>query len=560
MKFLLTAINSKYIHSNLAVYSLKASSEEMGELVKIKEFTINNQRENILREIFAERPSVLFFSVYIWNLEYVTYLAREFHKICPTVPIWAGGPEVSFETEKFLRENPAFCGVMVGEGERTFYEVCNYYNAGGVLKNIKGIMYRACDEYVFTGARECLDMNTLSFAYDSMEDFENRIVYYESSRGCPFNCSYCLSSVDKALRFKNTDTVKKELGYFIEKKVPQVKFVDRTFNCDHKHAMEIWKYIKENDNGITNFHFEISADLLTDEELDIMKDMRPGLIQLEIGVQSVNEATIKEIHRSMKLGRLEEVVKRIKAFGNIHEHLDLIAGLPYEDMESFKKSFDRIYGLKPEQLQLGFLKVLKGSFMYEHVKDYGIVYEDTPPYEVRATKWIDFNDILKLKLVEEMLEVYYNSHQYEMGVKVLEGYFDDAFSLYEALGEFYERKGLMNLSLSRIGRCEILLDFFDEMNFAPDDRNRLREALVYDIYSRENSKTRPGFCDNEKEWREMAFKASDKGKLKHLERFHYDFLKDAGIVSEPVFVLFDYEKRDALTKKAEAVYYSEGEK
>lgn len=560
MKFLLTAINSKYIHSNLAVYSLKASAGEIKDLVAIREFTINNQKEAILGSLFSERPGVLFFSVYIWNLEYVTYLAREFHKLCPTVPIWAGGPEVSFETEKFLRENPAFCGVLVGEGERTFYEVCRYYNNGGVLRDIRGILYRACDEYVYTGARECADMNTLSFAYDDMEEFENRIVYYESSRGCPFNCSYCLSSVDKALRFKDTEIVKKELGFFISKKVPQVKFVDRTFNCDHRHAMEIWKFIKANDNAVTNFHFEISADLLTDEELDIMKDMRPGLIQLEIGVQSVNGRTIKEIHRTMKLERLEEVVKRIKSFGNIHEHLDLIAGLPYEDMDSFKKSFNRVYGLYPEQLQLGFLKVLKGSFMYEHVKDYGIVYEDTPPYEVRSTKWIDYRDILKLKTVEEMVEVYYNSHQYEMGVKVLEGFFEDAFSFYEALGKFYEKKGYMDVSHTRIRRCEILLEFFDEMGFDVSKRDKLREALVFDIYSRENSKTRPKFCDDEREWRELSFAACDKGKLKHLERFRYDFLKDLEEVSEAVYVLFDYEKRDALTGKAQAGYYSEGEK
>ena len=403
MNILLTAINAKYIHSNLAIYSLKANAGAYSDHVSLAEFTINNQKDYIIEEIFKRKPDVLCFSVYIWNLDYVEDVAREFHKICPDVPIWVGGPEVSYEVDRFLKEHPYIKGVIIGEGEDTFREVCAHYVEGNDVKklgNIDGIAYRNENEqYLFTKARCLTDMSKLPFAYDRMADFSNRIIYYESSRGCPFSCSYCLSSVDKTLRFRDLELVKEELKFFIDQKVPQIKFVDRTFNCKHEHAMEIWRFIKEHDNGVTNFHFEISADLLNEEELELISTMRPGLIQLEIGVQSTNEVTIKEIHRTMKLERLKEVVMRIQKNGNIHEHLDLIAGLPYEDYESFRNSFDEIYALKPNQLQLGFLKVLKGSYMFEHADEYGILYHDKPPYEVLRTNWLSYEEVLAIKQI-----------------------------------------------------------------------------------------------------------------------------------------------------------------
>ena len=427
MKILLTAINAKYIHSNLAVYCLKAYASKnivQDHLnIEIAEYTINQQLEDIMMDIYERRPDVLCLSCYIWNLPYVEELVREIHKVCPKMPIWLGGPEVSYDAKATLQRLPEVTGVMMGEGEQTFTEICQYYansNLSVTLNNIAGITFRNEDgEIVANPWRMPMDLSEVPFVYNDMKDFENKIIYYETSRGCPFSCSYCLSSIDKKLRFRNIELVKEELGFFISHKVPQVKFVDRTFNCKHDHAMAIWQFIKENDNGVTNFHFEVSADLLNDQEIELLKSMRPGLVQLEIGVQSTNPDTIHEIRRTMDFEKLAEIVNRIHDGENIHQHLDLIAGLPFEDMESFAKSFDDVYALKPHQLQLGFLKVLKGSYMEEQKENYGLVYKSAPPYEVLFTKWISYEDVLRLKGIEEMVEVYYNSRQYEKTLDAL---------------------------------------------------------------------------------------------------------------------------------------------
>lgn len=574
MKLLLTAINAKYIHSNLAVYSLKASAGEYVDNVEIAEFTINNQADYILKEIYKRKPDVLLFSCYIWNLFMIEEVMREFHKICPTVPIWLGGPEVSFEVEAFLQQHPEVTGVMMGEGEETFRELCKIYvnhNAkdGNTslkkadLENTKGISFVYIEnetrQIQVNEWRNILNMSTLPFAYEKTADFSNRIIYYESSRGCPFSCSYCLSSVDKKLRFRNLDLVKEELQFFIDQKVPQIKFVDRTFNCHHEHAMEIWRYIHEHDNGVTNFHFEVSADLLNEEELNLMSQMRPGLIQLEIGVQSTNEVTIKEIKRTMKLERLKEIVEKVKSFGNIHQHLDLIAGLPYEDYETFRKSFNEIYALQPNQLQMGFLKVLKGSYMFEHAKEYEILYHDMPPYEVLSTKWLSYEDVLKMKRIEEMLEVYYNSGQFEITMKVLGTHFDSAFDMFQKLGDFYEEKGYFGMSHSRIRRCEILMEFLaqewpmDETH--GDWQDCIRQALVFDLYYRENCKSRPAWAVPYEQLKPYVRHYCKNGKMSHVEMFSYDFLGENYTCSEePKFVLFSYEKRDPLTHQAKVQY------
>ena len=566
MKVLLTAINAKYIHSNLAVYSLKASAGSYKDMVEIAEFTINNQADYILEEIYKKKPDVLMFSCYIWNLTMIETVMREFHKLCPDVPIWLGGPEVSFEVEDFLKSHPEVTGVMMGEGEATVRELCAYY-AGtqeqAALENVLGIAYRKEHgeetDIQVNPWRPILNMSDLPFSYDKMEDFSNKIIYYESSRGCPFSCSYCLSSVDKKLRFRDIALVKEELQFFIDQKVPQIKFVDRTFNCHHEHAMEIWKFIHQHDNGVTNFHFEVSADLINEEELALMEQMRPGLIQLEIGVQSTNEVTIKEIKRTMKLERLKEIVERVKSFGNIHQHLDLIAGLPFEDYETFRKSFDEIYALQPNQLQMGFLKVLKGSYMYEHAKEYGILYHDNPPYEVLSTNWLSYDDVLKMKRVEEMLEVYYNSGQFEITMKVLGTQFDSAFDMFQRIGDFYEKRGYFGMSHSRIKRCEILMDFLkQEWSGTEDLENRMdciREALVFDLYYRENCKSRPAWAVGYEQLKPYVRHYCKNGKLSHVEMFSYDFLgEDYTRLDEPVFVLFSYDKRDLLTHQAKAEY------
>ena len=570
MKIFLTAINAKYIHSNLAVYSLKAYTGEYEKYVAIGEYTINNRVDDILEQIYKEKPDVLCFSCYIWNMDYVEELIREYKKLCPDVPVWVGGPEVSYEVDTFLKEHPQVTGVMIGEGERTFREFCEYYvDRKRELSSIRGIAYRDAQtgETVYTLPQEPLVMGTIPFCYDKVENFENRIIYYESSRGCPFRCSYCLSSIEKKLRFRDIELVKKELAFFIEKRVPQVKFVDRTFNCNHEHAMAIWQFVKEHDNGITNFHFEIAADLLREEELALINTMRPGLIQLEIGVQSTNDATIREIHRTMDLGLLKQIVKRIQSGGNVHEHLDLIAGLPFEDYETFSRSFDEIYALKPNQLQLGFLKVLKGSYMYEHAKEYGLVYHTKTPYEVMQTNWLSFDDVLKIKQVEEMLEVYYNSGQYEVTMKMMDPLFESAFFLFQEMGEFYERKGYFGMSHSRLRRAEIFLEFMQEKFQGQEEiLTLIEESLTFDLYYRENCKSRPSWAPDPADFKEQARKYCKKGSKSHLEPFHYRFPtkweKTIEALPErlekPVYMLFDYDRRDPLDHQAQVTECTDG--
>lgn len=546
MKILLAACNAKYIHSNLAVYNLKSCSGEYSSRVVVKEYTINQIRDDILKDIYLEQPDVVCFSCYIWNISFVRELVPDLKKILPQVEFWAGGPEVSYDAVEFLKKNPAFFGVMVGEGEETFHELAGYYieRKPETLSGIRGVAFRDENkgrDIVHTGWRELMDLSKVPFAYSNFTEFKNRIIYYESSRGCPFSCSYCLSSIDKKLRFRDIELVKKELQFFIDNKVPQVKFVDRTFNCKHDHAMEIWRYITENDNGITNFHFEISADLLRAEELALMKTMRPGLIQLEIGVQSTNPQTIKAIRRTMDFEKLKGIVEQIHSFGNIHQHLDLIAGLPYEGYDSFHKSFCDVYALRPEQFQLGFLKVLKGSHMMEMTGEYQILYKDREPYEVLSTAWMTYGEILRLKMVESMVEVYYNSGQFKNTLVFLEKYFDDPFRMYEALGRFYEKKGYSEISHSRMRRYEILMEFAGEQKEIPSEA--LSDVMLLDLYLRENLKSRPSFASDQKPYERLIWdyrKAKKIPKTAHIEVFR-DGKK----------LLFDYTDRDPLTNNAQ---------
>lgn len=600
MKILLTAINAKYIHSNLAVYSLQAYAAAHGHKIERAEYTINNQLEDILEKIYRQKPDVLLFSCYIWNIEYVKELVSEFHKLRPDVPIWVGGPEVSFETERFLRENPAVTGIMMGEGERTLTELCDYFKQceqdtqfttknreevqtelvrahaenekrtgdlseikEKMLEKIDGISYRRSDGTVaIQPLRSLLPMDELPFCYANLKEFEHRIIYYESSRGCPFSCSYCLSSVDKKLRFRSLPLVYKELQFFIDAKVPQVKFVDRTFNCQHEHAMGIWKYIKEHDNGITNFHFEISADLLREDELELISDMRPGLIQLEIGVQSTNGDTIREIHRTMRLEEVYRAVNRVKAGKNIHQHLDLIAGLPFEDYQRFQQSFNDIYALHPQQLQLGFLKVLKGSYMYEHAQEYGLVYRSRPPYEVMSSKWVSYDEMLEIRLVEEMLELHYNSGQFLTYLAVLEQKYDSVFQLFLDMGHYYRSNGYLDCNHNRVHRTEIVLDFAAAVD--PERKDVYQEALMFDLYKIEKSKSRPVWArdlslEKKKTSRYLRAHGMEK-KYCHLERFYW--IDEEGQYrqgGEPLWFLFDYETRDSLTNEAAITVITEAQ-
>lgn len=569
---LLAAINAKYIHSNLAVYSLKAYAKKYQNQIGLAEYTINQNPDDILKGIYRDHPEVLCISCYIWNISYVKNLIREVYKVLPDTAIWLGGPEVSYDARKVLEEHPEVTGVMKGEGEVTFLELAGFYLEGiSELAKIEGITYRDGDRIQENPWRGITDLSTIPFVYKDLKKFENRIIYYESSRGCPFSCSYCLSSIDKKLRFRDLELVKEELQFFLDHNVPQVKFVDRTFNCKHDHAMAIWKYLIAHDNGITNFHFEVAADLLNEEEIALIRTMRPGMIQLEIGVQSTNPDTIREIHRKMDFAQVSEVVTRVQEGHNVHQHLDLIAGLPYEDYDSFGKSFCDVYQLRPQQLQLGFLKVLKGSFMYQAAPEYGCVCQSREPYEVLYTRWLPYDDVLRLKLVEEMVEVYYNSNQFGKTLRAIEKLFDNPFALYEALGAFYDKKGYMDISHTRIRRYEILQEFLQEY-VDEEQMDYYRQLMICDLYARENMKTRPAWAKDLKAYkrdiREFYLKEEETheylpeyegydekqlARMTHLERMDYD--PDTG-VREPCWILFDYRSRDVLTYDAKMVKLS----
>lgn len=573
MKTVLVAINAKYIHSNLAVYSLRSYARTFGYEPELLEFTINQQKDQILKGIYESKPDLLCFSCYIWNLSYVEEIIEDIKKILPEVTIWAGGPEVSYDAPKFLKKHPEVDGIMCAEGEKTLTELIRYYeiekSQGKYLDEIDGIVYQENGTIHQTPLRDIMNMDDLVFPYEDLKDFEHKIIYYESSRGCPFSCSYCLSSIDKKLRFRSFSLVEKELEFFLAHKVPQVKFVDRTFNCKKSHAMAIWTYIKEHDNGITNFHFEVAADLLTEDEIALIQTMRPGLIQLEIGVQSTNEKTLAEIHRKTDFEEITRKVKEVQKGENVHQHLDLIAGLPYENYESFGRSFNDVYALKPEQLQLGFLKVLKGSYMAEAAEGYGCVHKAKPPYEVLGTRWLSYEEILKLKGVEEMVEVYYNSGQFQKTIRAMEHLFETAFSMYEELADFYEKNGYNEVSHTRIRRYEILQEFLQEKEA---NLEYFKQLMIFDLYARENMKTRPqwandlsaykmqilDFYKKEEENPELltdyqGYQARQTIKMTHIEVFTYDVINE-NEEKGAYPVLFDYKKRSPLTNDAKAVF------
>lgn len=543
MKILLAAVNAKYIHSNLAVYSLKAAAREHEKWVEIAEYTINQQTDRILKDIYRKQPDMVAFSCYIWNRNVVDELVAEIKKILPKAVIWVGGPEVSYEAECYLKEHPTVSGVMRQEGEVTFSKLLSYYIEGtGSLDEISGIIFRDTDgEIRKTPDAEVLAMDKLPFAYPDFQPFAHKILYYESSRGCPFGCSYCLSSLEKKVRYRSLSLVQEELQIFLDQKVPQVKFVDRTFNLNPARTAALWRWLIEHDNFITNFHFEIAADLLTEEELEIMSRMRPRLIQLEIGVQSTNPDTIREIDRTMDLEKLKDRVRKVKAFGTIHQHLDLIAGLPGEDLASFRTSFDEVYAMEPEQLQLGFLKVLKGTKMHRMVKEYGIVYHDHPPYEVLATKWLSYEEILLLKGVEEMVEIYYNSGQFRKTIEEILKRYESPFDFYQELAVHYEDNGYDTISHSRMARYEILRAFLKEKGFSEAVYDA---CMVYDLYARENLKSRPSFAVDLKRYKDRLKGYTERwGRQVHIEVFETTD-------NDPVFVLFDYQRRNPMTMEA----------
>jgi len=587
MKVLLAAINAKYIHSNLGIYSLKTYGEKMLKEwglaeqaeISLAEYTINHQMEQILQDIYKRKPDVIGFSCYIWNISYVKVILADIKKVLPDVKIWAGGPEVSYHGEAFLKEEPAVDLVMMGEGEITFAHFLKALLEGEDLKQVPGLMVRNADgTFTDTGFRQVMDMSQIPFPYAfmDMKELEHRIIYYESSRGCPFSCAYCLSSIDKKLRFRSLDLVLPELEWFLQAKVPQVKFVDRTFNCKKSHAMAIWQYIRDHDNGVTNFHFEIAADLLDQDELDLLSTMRPGLVQLEIGVQSTNEKTLEAIRRKTDIEEIREITETINSWHNIHQHLDLIAGLPWEDLESFKKSFNDVYEMEPEQLQLGFLKVLKGSYMEELIPTCDLLYSAAPPYEVLCTKWLSYGDVLELKDIEEMTEVHYNSRQFTCTLKELEKEFDTPYEMFSFMAGYYNKNHLFGISHSRIARYEILWKIIQERlekngkcetqgkpenGGVSEKLEQYRDLLMTDLYLRENVKSRPTFARDLSDFKDFVreFFQREEKTPEHLSGYEgYDSRQMAKMAHlEPLrdgtYLLFDYKKRDPLSYNARTV-------
>lgn len=587
MKVLLAAINAKYIHSNLGIYSLKTYGEKMLKEwglaeqaeISLAEYTINHQMEQILQDIYKRKPDVIGFSCYIWNISYVKMILADIKKVLPDVKIWAGGPEVSYHGEAFLKEEPAVDLVMMGEGEITFAHFLKALLEGEDLKQVPGLMVRNADgTFTDTGFRQVMDMSQIPFPYAfmDMKELEHRIIYYESSRGCPFSCAYCLSSIDKKLRFRSLDLVLPELEWFLQAKVPQVKFVDRTFNCKKSHAMAIWQYIRDHDNGVTNFHFEIAADLLDKDELDLLSTMRPGLVQLEIGVQSTNEKTLETIRRKTDIEEIRQITATINSWHNIHQHLDLIVGLPWEDLKRFKQSFNDVYEMEPEQLQLGFLKILKGSYMEELIPDCELLYSAAPPYEVLRTKWISYGDVLELKDIEEMTEVHYNSRQFTCTLKELEKEFDTPYEMFSFMAGYYNKNHLFGISHSRIARYEILWKIIQERlekngkcetqgkpenGGVSEKLEQYRDLLMTDLYLRENVKSRPTFArdlSSSKDFVREFFQKEEKTP-EHLSGYEgYDSRQMAKMAHlEPLrdgnYLLFDYKKRDPLSYNARTV-------
>ena len=559
-KIVLASLSAKFIHSSLALrYLTKFNDNAKKHNLTTMEFTINQRLDFIADELFRAKPDVILFSCYIWNVDMLKSLCQLLKKIMPNCIIGFGGPEVSYEAETFLRENKAVDLIMRGEGELVFSQYLDYLDFGipSSLYDIKSMTFRDGDRIVSTMQQEPLDLALLPFPYEEdFHDVENQIIYYESSRGCPYSCGYCLSSIEKGVRFVPLEKVYTALQKFLDHKVRQVKFIDRTFNCKKSHAMGIWRYLAEHDNGVTNFHFEITADLLDQETIAFLHTVRKGLFQFEIGVQSTNPKTIEAINRNVNFEKLSGIVQRIKAGGNIHQHLDLIAGLPHEDYASFARSFNDVYALKPEQLQLGFLKVLKGSMIYNRQHDFSIVYQDTAPYEVLTTHMLPYEDTLKLKAVEEMVETYYNSGKFLNTLEYLVPLYDTPFAFFEQLSQYWIAEKCHYQYQSKIGLCNILWQFVQQNHAV--DLTKMQWLIKFDLALHEKPKKLPEWLvvSNEKQYRNQITAFYRDVALVEQYLPHYcgidskvtarqTHLEVFGEV-QPVAILFDYEHKDLL--------------
>lgn len=523
---------------------LKAFTKDLDFQGDIKEFSINDRVENILEGIIEEKPDVVAFSCYIWNMEFVNRLAELIKLVDPNIEILYGGPEVSYEGKEFL-ENHEGEYVIVGEGEKTFREFVLYKLGEGKIEDIKGLNYKRDGKVFENPKRPEMDMNELVFPYTYEEDINNKIVYYEASRGCPFKCKYCLSSVMHGVRFLDVERVKKELKYFMERGLKLVKFVDRTFNCNREYTVELLKYLSEQDTE-TRFHFEVAADLLTEEQIEILNNAPKGRFQLEVGVQTTNNEVLHNINRYITYENIKEKVLKVATGKNVMQHLDLIAGLPGEDLESFKKSFNDVHAIRPDEIQLGFLKLLNGSSMREEAEKWGIVYSPYAPYEIIRSKDISYEELLLLKKVEAMVDKYYNSCKFNNVIKFFLNIYEKPFDFYYDLAMFFEEKGNFKRSIGNVEYYKILLDFYLE-KIGGEDEGLFKEVLKFDYLCFNKKRWLPDFLvrtitkEDEQNIKD-SFDRQMPFKKVHIEKFEIDiinYIKNGEINFEPKYLIFD---------------------
>ncbi|AWI05225.1 B12-binding domain-containing radical SAM protein [Clostridium drakei] len=558
MKVVLTALNSKFIHSNLAIRYLKAYTKDLNYECITREFTINDRREKVLEQLIKEEADVIVFSCYIWNIEFIQGLAKLINLVDSNIKMVYGGPEVSYDSISFLKENVGEY-VIVGEGEETYREFINWQLECEKLdkngfddrilekpKSIKGLSFKIGEKVYFNGDRDLMDLNKVIFPYNEQDNLQNKIVYYEASRGCPFNCKYCLSSTTHGVRFFETNRVKKELKFLVDKGAKLIKFVDRTFNCNVNFAMDIWKFLIELDTEVT-FHFEISADILTEEEIKLLSNAPKGRIQFEVGVQTTNNEILKNINRNVNFEDIKEKVEELESIKNIKQHLDLIAGLPGENIKSFKKSFNDVYSIRPEEIQLGFLKLLKGSPMREEATKWGMVYSPYAPYEILKTKDISYDEIIILKRIEEVLDKYYNSRKFDNILNYFLPKFKTSFDFYRSLGEFFYDKGYLNRNISSAEYYRVFIEFNQES--LKENSNKLKEIIKYDYLKFNKKKWIPEFLvreRNKEEERKIKEKIVDKkiklSKNYHMEKFFVDidkYINENLLEEKQCYILFD---------------------
>jgi len=488
MKIMLTAINSKYIHTNLAIRYLYQSLKKLDEEILLKEYTINQHLDDLLKSIYEEQPDVIGFSCYIWNISLVHQLGRELKKVLPDTRIILGGPEVGFDTREIMEQEDYIDMIVKGEGEAVFYDLLKRIKADESYHDIENIAFRVRGRIIENPSKSSNTFHDHApFPYDGLRIDPNKIYYYESARGCPYNCEYCLSSAISGVSFLAMEKIHRELDFFLRNNVKQVKFVDRTFNANKKHALEIMKYLLKNNNHHTNFHFEITAELIDDDIIEFLKTVPKGLFQFEVGVQSTNPETLSAINRRMSFDSIKSALEALVKLDNIHIHLDLIAGLPYEDYFTFRKSFNEVFSLRADKLQLGFLKLLKGSALRRKSEDYGYVHTEGPPYEILENFWINYTEILKLKDVENLLEKYWNDHGFPrtLDYVINTRYQANAFKFFEDFSGYWKDKGLNEQSQSKESLYVILFEFCKNRNF--EETLYIQNLLRFD-YLKENGK------------------------------------------------------------------------